>query len=709
MMGNDKQFEQREDCSRLQEFQFTEELLPTVFEYVPMAISFCDKEYNILNCNGEALRLFGLKSKREYSDLFFDLSPELQKDGYPSKEKALKYLSEAFEKGIQKFEWMHQNLENEQIPVEVTLVRLQHFRGEMVVSFARDLREHYEYVAMENSITERLQAMIDSSPLICSLIDRDLNILDTSIEAVHILKVSSKEEFKERFFELSPVTQPDGTPSRQKLKEKVNEVLESGVARFEWMHQTLDGEQVPTELYIERIQLEGEYYVFAHARDLREFYKLREMENSIKKRLQAMLDTSPLMCAIFDENINIVDANQAAADLLKVPDKETYINNFFDLAPMYQPDGAPSRRKAVEKLTETMKFGHTRFEWMHQASDGEQIPVEVYAERIVIDNSQLVITHARDLRDFYRHREVERRTKKRMKAMLDASPLACSIIDENYNVIDANQEAINLFELEDKQEYIDYFSMLSPALQPDGKSSREKMNDLMHEAFKNGKVHFEWLHHTLEYVPIPCEVYLTRARIDEKKVLIAHMRDLRELKSAVNMMRRMEEAAYIDPLTEAYNRRYFMEKATKELYSSNQNNHSFVIIMVDLDFFKKINDVFGHLAGDNVLKIAVSRMRHVVKQDTLIARYGGEEFILMLSSDTARQDAAAVAERIRESIEKDEFIFGNLKISVTASLGIAFKTNPSETLEDIISNADRALYAAKNAGRNTVMEFANLQ
>ena len=705
-MDSIKHYERHEDYSHLKEFQLTEELLPTVFENVPMAISFYDNELNVLNCNNEVVKLFGLKSKREYAEHFFDFSPKLQPDGASSKEKAYEYLSKAFKEGMQKFEWMHQNLEGEQVPVEVTLIRLQHLGGEVVVSFARDLREHYEYVAMENSITERLQAMIDSSPLICTLIDKNLNILDTSIEAVNILKVSSKEEFKERFFELSPAIQPDGTPSRQKLQGKINETLENGITRFEWMHQTLDGEQIPTELYIERIVLEGEYYVFAHARDLREFYQLRKMENSIKNRLQAMLDTSPLMCAIFDENVNIVEANQAAADLLKVPDKETYINNFFDLVPLYQPDGMPSRQKAVEKLTETMNLGSARFEWMHQASDGEQIPVEAYAERIIIDGSRFAIIHARDLRDFYKQREMERRTRKRMKSMLDSSPLACSVIDENYNIIDANQEAINLFDLEDKQEYIDYFSMLSPALQPDGKPSREKMNDLMNEAFKNGKVHYEWLHHTLDYVPIPCEVYLTRARIDEKRVLIAHVRDLREIKSAVNMMKRMEEAVFIDPLTEAYNRRYFMEKAVNELNNSNQSGYSFAIIMADLDFFKKINDTHGHLAGDNVLKIAVARMRHVIKKTTVIARYGGEEFILMLSGIT-RPNAVAVAERIRESIEKEEFVFDNCKLAVTISLGIAFKSSPDETLEDIISNADKALYAAKTAGRNKVVEFAD--
>ena len=169
-------------------------------------------------------------------------------------------------------------------------------------------------------------------------------------------------------------------------------------------------------------------------------------------------------------------------------------------------------------------------------------------------------------------------------------------------------------------------------------------------------------------------------------------------------MTRKLEVALTDELTGARNRRYFMEIADIELQKSVLENQPFSILMIDVDHFKNVNDTYGHLVGDIVLKFIVERMRHCLKKDTLIARYGGEEFVVMISSAT-RESVIVTAERVRNNMEENPFRIGNLSLDVTISIGVASLADQSDTLMSIINNADKALYQAKESGRNKVVGY----
>ena len=171
-----------------------------------------------------------------------------------------------------------------------------------------------------------------------------------------------------------------------------------------------------------------------------------------------------------------------------------------------------------------------------------------------------------------------------------------------------------------------------------------------------------------------------------------------------NDMTRQLDTALTDELTGARSRRYFVDAAEEELRMSNENAHSYSLIIIDADYFKRVNDTYGHPVGDEVLKILVSRIRNTLKMETLFARYGGEEFVVSLP-DLTHEDVMATAERIRANIESDAFKIGDLEIDVTISLGVASKAFEARTLSEIISNADKALYQAKQTGRNKVVFF----
>ena len=164
------------------------------------------------------------------------------------------------------------------------------------------------------------------------------------------------------------------------------------------------------------------------------------------------------------------------------------------------------------------------------------------------------------------------------------------------------------------------------------------------------------------------------------------------------------ELAYTDALTGIRNRRYLLLYADQELQRCLYEDRNFSAIMIDIDHFKSINDRYGHSIGDAVLKILAARVSHVLKANTIFARFAGEEFIVALP-DLDFESALRIAWRIQKTIQNSLFRIEGLEISVTASFGVASKTNGCRELLEIIHNADIALYKAKNAGRNTVVGF----
>lgn len=131
------------------------------------------------------------------------------------------------------------------------------------------------------------------------------------------------------------------------------------------------------------------------------------------------------------------------------------------------------------------------------------------------------------------------------------------------------------------------------------------------------------------------------------------------------------------------------------------------VLIADIDRFKQVNDDHGHDAGDEVLREFAARVRSTVRGADLACRYGGEEFVVIMP-DTSPDVAAAVAERLRAAIESNPFTLksSGLALSVTASFGISARVHGVETPDQLIKQADRALYEAKNTGRNRVVAAA---
>jgi diguanylate cyclase (GGDEF)-like protein len=170
------------------------------------------------------------------------------------------------------------------------------------------------------------------------------------------------------------------------------------------------------------------------------------------------------------------------------------------------------------------------------------------------------------------------------------------------------------------------------------------------------------------------------------------------------MLRHLYEASVKDSLTGAYNREYLDERLRTELAYAKRHDTPLSVLLLDLDHFKRVNDTYGHQAGDAVLIALSNHLVSVLRTEDVFARYGGEEFAVSLRG-IQRAGARQVAERLRDAVQMNPIVFEGKKIHCTVSIGCAsLEDTDKATPEALIAAADRRLYAAKHAGRNRVVD-----
>lgn len=175
--------------------------------------------------------------------------------------------------------------------------------------------------------------------------------------------------------------------------------------------------------------------------------------------------------------------------------------------------------------------------------------------------------------------------------------------------------------------------------------------------------------------------------------------DITEIKRLQTLL---ERQAYYDELTQIYNRRAFLQRCETGLARSQKKGTSFIIMIMDVDHFKKVNDIYGHHIGDQLLEHIVAICQLYLNKGEVFARYGGEEFVFSLSNYT-KAEAEELANTIRNHVEKTPMVSPEGEISITLSLGIAeAERGVGETVSSLLNKADKALYQAKGTGRNKV-------
>ncbi|MEB3196438.1 MAG: GGDEF domain-containing protein [Candidatus Sericytochromatia bacterium] len=207
----------------------------------------------------------------------------------------------------------------------------------------------------------------------------------------------------------------------------------------------------------------------------------------------------------------------------------------------------------------------------------------------------------------------------------------------------------------------------------------------------------DWLHAIDALAAAALEILRLRARCD--------LRDA-DLEAALARLRDAEEEANTDVLTGLANRRNFLEHADRQVAIAQRYGSPLAVLLLDVDHFKACNDLYGHAAGDVVLRQVAATLSAELRHCDLAARYGGEEFTVLCPSTDAQQ-ALQLAERLRQAIE-DTILLGGVSgvevpQGVTVSVGVATAQTGQDAIEQILQRADAALYRAKREGRNRVV------
>ena len=254
-------------------------------------------------------------------------------------------------------------------------------------------------VSAKRNAEDRTMMMLDAAPLAITMWDNNLNLVDVNLNAARILGIYTKQELNKNFAQTMPEYQADGRKSSEKFADFILAVLKNGSGSINWIHNTADGETVPVEITAIRLRYNENSVVVMYGRDMREvnfaMSKMREADECT----QVLFDATPLSCYMIDNTFKPLECNQEVVRLFGLPDKQMFINRASDFYPEYQPSGELSKERMAKNITEAFHEGYSRFEWMHQKLNGEQIPTEVSLVRVKYRGENAVAGYIRDLRE----------------------------------------------------------------------------------------------------------------------------------------------------------------------------------------------------------------------------------------------------------------------------------------------------------------------
>ena len=385
---------------------------------------------------------------------------------------------------------------------------------------------------------------------------------------------------------------------------------------------------------------------------------------------------------VLDLHGRIVDINQPAAEMLNSHPNNLIGKDLGEFIPFAQ---ALSKQPSEREIRTDLEIGDT---------DKQYVDVLVSP---LFENQKRVVGHLIIFRDITSRKENELHLL-RLTQAVEQSPTSIVITDFDGNITYVNPQFTKLTGYS-----YDEAIGKNPNILQSGQTSDKEYRE-MWQTIKSGQI---WKGEFLNKKKNG-DLYWEQATLapvldHEGRIInfIAVKADITERKHAQNELQRL---ARTDPLTEMFNRRYFFDVAVREFSEAIRYNKPLSVIILDLDLFKKINDTYGHLAGDQALIHIGKLLQQTTREPDISARYGGEEFVVLLP-ETDCTNAIVFAERLRILVEDTPIQIENDTIRLAISIGIAGKSkvNNVETFDQLISQADQALYEAKRKGRNRVV------
>ena len=381
---------------------------------------------------------------------------------------------------------------------------------------------------------DRLNLIFESIPMAVTLRDTKSNILYCNSEVLNLYGLNSLEEFPDKFNELSPEFQPDGESSVTKGMEITKRAFAEGKQRVEWMHKRLDGELLPTEVSLVPVNMRGEDYMIAFIRDLREFYALRKKEREASDRIKLMFDATPLVIHYWDRNARIIDCNENAKNYYGFATKDEYIKFQMGRRENLQPENKQIVDGFIDFLMRVFETGYAKYDFADRTKEGRLAFAEMVGIRMTYNDEAVVVTYGTDVTELRQVLTDMREAEERLQLMLDGTPVACYLINSDFEAIDCNMETLSLFGFSSKADGIKMFKDVLP--------HTEFFQEQFAITIETGGCRFEYDLTKISGESIPCDISLVRFSHKGENVIAAYVFDLSALKEVIKGRERLELA-----------------------------------------------------------------------------------------------------------------------------------------------------------------------
>lgn len=350
-----------------------------------------------------------------------------------------------------------------------------------------------------------------------------------------------------------------------------------------------------------------------------------------------------------------------------------------------------SKSEIVDEMQRAKEGLKNHFNFRHRLSTGEIRDIEVYSHPIFLAGQNYLFSVIHDITERIRIEE-------QYRLLFENTGTGMAVLEPDGTLSLVNRTFTQLAEA-DESEIIGH-SFLEGVADIDRTRMQEyhrkrirgeDVPDTYEFQFKTLKGHQGWALLNLTFFPDSGKTLVSVIDITERKRLESELRYLSDH----------------DPLTGLYNRRSLVKQLSEELQRADRYKHALSVFMLDIDFFKLINDTLGHQAGDTILRSLAKVLKSSIRVTDYVSRYGGEEFIIVLP-ETSLTKATELAERLRIEIAEHSISVANNKDHrITVSIGVSTYPEHGSSMEDLLNASDSAMYTAKVAGRNCVRVAKN--
>lgn len=422
--------------------------------------------------------------------------------------------------------------------------------------------------------------------------------------------------------------------------------------------------------------------------------KAAEMLERESNKSKTLMRTANDGIHIFDFEGNLVQVNDAFCRMLGYSSEEMVAMNEAQLDANRSPE-------EIKAAIAAKGIGNPVFETRYRRRDGSLIDVEISSSRVEIDGRHLIYNSARDITERKRAEAALRESEVRQHATIETAMDAVVKMSSEGTIIGWNSQAEKIFGWSRKEAIgrLMHETIMPPQYREAHLQGLRRFLSTGEGPVLNTRVEILALHRKGHEFPV--ELTIAPITVSGKYEFSAFIRDITKRKESDDLIWKQ---ANFDVLTGLPNRRMFYDRLTQDIKKSHRAGLQMALLFIDLDKFKEINDTLGHSIGDIMLMESARRIGDCVRETDVVARLGGDEFTVVLAELADTSSVERIVENILQKLS-EPFQLGDEVAYISASVGITLYPIDAIEVEDLLKNADQAMYMAKSKGRNRFCYF----